>query len=117
MERVLIGSPVRLSIGEPWDFESPDGRGTLDGRVLRIEREGERPGEQRIVLEVTPFAAPGGQTVGRLVATARHDDGATIVEHLVAGEIATANFSYADEVPEARREAPPYLIGSLNLAD
>lgn len=119
--RLLAGQRVRISVGEPWNFESADGPGALAGRIVRVVHEadgaGSRPGS--IELEVTPFESKEGVRITRLAASQRYADETTMVEQLAAGETAPANLDYSDQVPEERRKpgALPKLIGSLRLLE
>lgn len=123
--RLLVGQRVRISVGEPWDFESADGPGALGGRIVRVMREegvdgagsAERP--CAIELEVTPFESKEGVRITRLTASQRYVDETTMVEQVAAGEPAPANLDYSEQVPEERRrdDALPKLIGSLRLVE
>jgi hypothetical protein len=59
--RLLVGRQVTVSVGELWDFESPDGQGVLNGRIVGVatEKEGDLR-SQSLGIQVTPFAAAGG---------------------------------------------------------
>lgn len=111
--RLLIGRPVEVSVGEPWDFASEDGEGFLRGRIAEV-----RPGEQAVRLDVTPFVIEGGHRVDHLLATARYVDEVSILEHLVRGESAEANLSYRNQVPEDERDprSAQKLIGGFWLS-
>ncbi len=118
--RLLEGRAVTVWVGEPWDFESADGPGKLEGRIERIflAQDGENLRSQRVFLDVTPFVAEDGSTVAKLVAMRRYKDMSGIVEQIASGEHAPANFSYEDQVD--KRSMPegvsPSLIGSLKLS-
>ena len=59
--RLLVGRQVTVSVGEPWDFESPDGQGVLNGRIVGIAMGKESDlRSQSLRIQVTPFAAAGG---------------------------------------------------------
>lgn len=114
--RLLVGKTVLISVGEPWDFESPDGDNVLRGRI-RTVRPGEEPGEaagslagEEIELEVTPFSAKGGE-VAWLLARARYSDQKGIIERLASGLDAEVNLHY--DVPEGAG----HLIGGFGLED
>lgn len=121
--RLLVGQRVRISVGEPWDFESADGPGALGGWIVRVVHaadetgSAERPGA--IELEVTPFESKEGVRITKLTASQRYLDKTTMVEQVAAGEAAPANLDYSDQVPEERRKADalPKLIGSLRLVE
>lgn len=108
--RLLLGQQVVVSIGEPWDFESPDGENVLRGRI-RAVRSDEASGEQEIELEVSAFAAKGGK-VDRLVARARYEEQKAIIERLASGKDAEVNFLY--RTPEG---TPGHLIGGFELEE
>lgn len=120
VRRLLTGRHVEISVGEPWDFEGPDGPNTLRGRIVEVlpGAAGE-PRSQRLRIEVTPFEAGGGRLVRWLTASRRYADPSGIIEQVAAGEDADANLSYADQVGE--EELPsgesPFLIGGVRLAD
>jgi hypothetical protein len=120
--RLLLGQEVTISVGEPWDFESPDGENVLKGRVIEVLGAAGDGREQRIRLEVTPFEAPAaktGRTVTHLVAERRHRDTPSVVEAIATGGRAVVNLSYAEEVPDGELSSgrSPFLIGSVELAD
>jgi len=115
--RLLAGKRVSISVGEPWDFESPDGQNVLRGKIVAVRRNPEAPHGQEVLLAVTPFTARTGHTVDRLVARARYEDEIGMVEHLARGEDAEANLSYSEQVPEGERDprGTPKLIGGFRL--
>jgi hypothetical protein len=113
-----VGKKVELSIGEPWDFESPDGQGILRGEIVSVSGAGGEPADQRVTLKVTPFGGRVGEKrIDRLVASARYEDERGILEHLARGEDAEVNFDYSDQIPEEERESRslPFLIGGFHL--
>lgn len=116
--RLLVGREVKVSVGEPWDFQSPDGSGVLNGRIEGVAGNAEEAGSQWLTLKVTPFEGRGGRTVTRLAASQRHEDSTTLIEQMAVGERVSANLSYEDQVP--KEDLPsgqgPYLIGSVQLA-
>jgi hypothetical protein len=114
---LLAGRRVEISVGEPWDFESPDGENALRGTIVAVRRGGGDPGEQEVVLAVTPFVAEKGRKIDRLRARARYEDEVGIVEHLAKGEDADVNLDYSDQVPEGERDPTslPFLIGGFHL--
>jgi hypothetical protein len=116
--RLLIGRHVEISVGEPWDFESPDGQNALRGRITGVAAT-EAVEDQGVALEVTPFPAKGGTTVDRLVARARYEDEKGIIERLASGEDAEVNLDYGEQAPEGTlpEGSSPFLIGSVRLAD
>lgn len=118
MDRLLVGKEVEISVGEPWDFESPNGQGLLRGRVAQVIEGGDHRREQAIEIEVTPFTAERGHKIARLRATRRYADTTGIIEQVASGERAPANLSYSDQVPEGEGEpgTTPKLIGSVRLA-
>lgn len=114
---LLLGREVALSIGEPWDFESPDGEGALKGKVVGIQDGGANHSEQEVVLEVTPFAVGAGHTIRCLLARARYVDEVGILERLARGGDAEVNFDYSDQVPKGEQDPKtvPFLIGGFHL--
>jgi hypothetical protein len=116
--RLLVGRLVSISVGEPWDFEGPDGPNALSGEILALRENPEAPHNQEVLLAVTPFSVYTGHTVDRLVARARYEDEVGIVEHLARGQDAEANLSYSEQVPEGERDprGTPKLIGGVRLA-
>lgn len=117
--KLLAGRAVEVSVGEPWDFSSPDGANLLRGRIASVSAEGTASADQEVVLEVTPFEAEGGVIVSRLRASLRHVDETGIIEYLVTGGKAIANMSYREQIPEGSRDprSSQFLIGSFRLAD
>jgi hypothetical protein len=119
--RLLAGQRVRISVGEPWDFESVDGPGVLAGRIVRVFHDSDGAGSRlgSIEVEVTPFESEEGVRITRLTASQRYADETTMVEQLAAGEVAPANLDYSDQVPEERRKPDvlPKLIGGLRLVE
>lgn len=117
VNRVLVGRAVRVSVGEPWDFESADGPNALSGTVESVDLKGGDRAGQEVVLAVTPFRSKEGATVRRLRAVARYEDEEGIVEHLLRGEDAEVNLHYGDQVPEEKLlpGRSPKLIGGFAL--
>lgn len=115
--RLLTGRPVEISVGEPWDFEGPDGPNALRGRIVEV-LPGEA-GEQRLRIEVTPFEAGDGRLVSQLTASRRYADPSSIIEQVAAGEDVDANLSYADQSEDRRLRdgESAFLIGGVRLAD
>jgi hypothetical protein len=64
--RLLAGRRVAISVSEPWDFESADGAGTLNGEIARIAPGDGDNDRHSIEVEVTPFESKEGVTVSRL---------------------------------------------------
>lgn len=118
--RLLIGRAVTVSVGEPWDFEGPDGTNRLEGRIVGAEagEEGD-PRSQALTIRVRPFDSGEGVRVARLRATRRYADETGIVEQVANGEAAPAGFGYAEQVPEGKRlpNSHPGLVGSVRLKD
>jgi len=110
---------VVISVGEPWDFESAAGAGTLNGEIARIAPGDGDNDRYSIEVEVTPFESKEGVTVSRLRASQRYEDETGILEQVAAGEVAPANLDYSDQVPKEKRRpnSVPKLIGSLRLAE
>lgn len=113
--RLLKGRPVEISVGEPWDFEGPDGPNALRGRIVEVF-PGE-PREQRLRIEVTPFEARDGRLVSQLTASRRYADPSGIIEQVAAGEDVDANLSFADQVQTLPDGESAFLIGGVRLAD
>lgn len=102
----LVGKKVAVSVGEPWNFVSEAGPGTLEGRIVALSEPGTDKDDQWIELRVTPFLSEEGRKVNRVVAHARYYDESGIVEQLAAGERAPANLEYSQEVSERMRDSP-----------
>ncbi len=115
--RLLAGRAVTISVGEPWNFESPDGENTLRGRILGAFTD--EADSQSLEIEVTPFLAEGGREIDRLVARVRYEDSKGIIEHLAAGEDAEVNLDYWAQIPEEERDphSSPFLIGGVRLTE
>lgn len=137
LQRILVGSEVAISVGEPWDFASKlpaDSQGVLYGRVVEggygdVPDRSEGAGDpsslnsltsQTFRLAVTPFEVEGvanTYTVEYLTASARYDD-CGVIEQLAAGVEVDVNLGYGDQVavedlPEGES---PFLIGGAILA-
>ena len=113
-----MGRSVRIGVGEPWGFESPDGAGVLKGRITEVHRgEEDDLGEQHLVIEVTPFEAEDGSTVSRLVAKRRYRDRSGIIEQVTSGEVAPATLDYSAQVDTQRMPegTSPFLVGRVEL--
>lgn len=41
--RLLVGLSVEISVGEPWDFDSPDGQSALKGRISAVDQDQPSP--------------------------------------------------------------------------
>ncbi len=117
--RLLSGRVVTISVGEPWDFTSPDGENILTGRIANVFGDEGKSDTQQVEIEVTPFEAEHGREVTRLVASARYEDAKGIIEHLAAGGDTEVNLSYADQSPEEERDpkVSPFLIGGIRLTN
>lgn len=119
LERVLIGSEVVVTIGEPWNFSSRDGEGVLNGRIVGVDHgESSDLSTQKVRLIVTPFEAEGGHIVEYLSAHRRYADERGIIEQLASGEDVDVNLGYADQVPTADlpEGVSPFLIGGVILS-
>ena len=116
--RLLIGHRVRVSIGEPWDFEYPDGQDALPGRITAVSERGEHA-EQWVRIEVTPFEAEEGSTIRHLTAKQRYVEPAGMIEIIARGEDANVNLSYADQVTRDKMPegVSPFLIGGMRLLE
>lgn len=115
--RLLVGHEVVITVGEPWDFGSQDVENVLKGRIVEVSEGGEKPREQWVRLEVTPFEAEEGSNVTHLTARRRYRDTTGLIEQIAQGEDADANLFYDDQVraehmPEG---TSPFLIGGVRL--
>jgi len=81
--RGLIGAPVLVLVAEPWDFESPEGRGRLRGQVSKIQ-DFAPDGGQEVMLTVAPISL-GGDTVTALRALGLHPTQETLIQRLERG--------------------------------
>ena len=121
--RLLIGSQVFISVGEPWDFASSDGQGVLGGRVVGVEYgKAGRPESQKLRLSVTPFEVEGREksyTVEHLTACGRYAGKGGLIERIASGEDVDANLGYGDQVPEEclAEGVSPFLIGGVILSE
>lgn len=130
LQRILIGSEVAVSVGEPWDFASKlsaDSGGVLYGRVIEVgygdkaDKVGD-PGSQTFRLAVNPFEVEtelGRHTVEYLTASARYAGERGVIEQLAAGAEVDVNLGYEDQVParEMPRGQSPFLAGTLMLTE
>lgn len=117
--KLLMGRRVTISVGEPWDFESPDGPNTLCGRLVGVGNEQQNPNEQTLHIEVTPFNSPDEHTIDHLLATKRHTMAGTVVEQVARGEKVVVNFDYSAQIPPEEQDPGKgyLLIGSFWLED
>lgn len=106
---LLKGRAVVIAVGEPWDFESPDGKNVLHGRVAEVRTAGV-PGGGEVEMEVTPFRVGGGEVVDRLVGRARYDDGKNVVEALADGDAPDLNLFY-----QTKEGRGGHLIGGVEV--
>ena len=83
----LVGRSVRVSVGEPWDFVSPDGANLILGIILEIQRG--FPVKTKIVISVTEFEFKGSLE-NMLIATSRYV-GVDVVKSLLRGRSITVN--------------------------
>lgn len=127
--RLLVGRPVRASVGEPWDFSSEAGEGALTGAVVAVSDEGEWAGGPPpnlplfrgrggwVELEVSTFAAEGGRRAERVTAIHRYEMARTVPEQLRAGYHAGVHLYYEHLIPEEERDPDRgyYLIGGVLL--
>ena len=102
--RKLIGRSVRVTVGEPWDFSSSSGPGTLVGRIVGIS------GFARsaiIEIEVEGLRI-GQQTLDRLFMKARYEK-VTPGREFLRGIAVTGNFF------ASRAVSTPCIIGDIQL--
>ena len=115
---LLVGLPVEISVGEPWDFESPDGRNALKGRIAAVGQDDpDDPASQWVKVEVTPFADKGGKRVEHLKARRRYKLPTGIIDQITSGRGAMVHLHYGDgaggeDLPDG---TGPYLIGGMRL--
>lgn len=117
MARLLIDHEIIVGVGEPWDFEGPDGPGRLLGKVIDIYGVDSPDQEQSVVIGVTPFESEEGVVITQLVAGGRYVEAKSIIEQLAMGDRAPADLSYGDQVPEEKMlpDVVSKLIGSVRL--
>lgn len=121
--RLLVGSEVSVSVGEPWDFVSADGQGVLKGRIVEVDHgEGGQPLSQTLKLAVTPFEVEGQERryrVEYLTARRRYAEERGIIEQIASGKDVDVNLGYGDQVPEERlpEGVSPFLIGGVILSE
>jgi hypothetical protein len=87
----LINKKVELCIGEPWDFESPDGQGKLLGVIYDTLIANN--GRKCIFIKTTPFINESGNETKYIVARNR-SVGANIIVELQNGDEANCNFIF-----------------------
>jgi len=100
----LIGATVLVLVAEPWDFESPEGRGRLRGQVSKIQ-DFAPEGGQEVMLSTAPIFL-GGATVTGLRALGLHPTQENLIQRLESGRTTGVRL-YG---PGA---ASPLLIGSI----
>jgi hypothetical protein len=115
--RLLKGRTIEVSVGEPWDFETPAGPNRLEGEILsaKITPEG-----QTVILKVNPFRTETGQEASVLEARARYsEDVGDLMRRLADGERVPATLDYSAEVSQKSMPegVETFLIGSVSLAD
>jgi hypothetical protein len=89
----LIGKKVALSIGEPWDFESTDGRGRLLGVIQAISSPEVK--QSWIYIETTKFNIDKIE-IGQLIGNNR-SRGDDTVQDLLEGKAPSCNFAYKED--------------------
>lgn len=87
----LIGKRVILSIGEPWDFDSPDGQNKLMGVISEISKN-ENSKRPWVLLNTTPFEYDN-KSISQLIGHSRHV-GCNAIEDLLMGRSASCNFIF-----------------------
>jgi hypothetical protein len=78
----LVGRRVRLSISEPWEFESEFGTGSLSGRIGEL-RSDPAPG---LVVELDDPITFADEHIAALTATARYE-GESVLDLVGRGEV------------------------------
>lgn len=120
VSRMLVGRPVSISVGEPWNFEGPEGPNALTGRITAVgQDEPSDSGSQWVEVEVTPFAAEGGRKVDHLKARGRYELPTGIIDQITVGGSATVHLDYGDQVgsEDLPDGVSPFLIGGVRLTD
>jgi hypothetical protein len=85
---------IELSVGEPWNFSSPDGENFLRGTCDLDTSSGRRGTEDYIIVECTPFPIDG-LTVTSLSLTSRHAaDTSILIQRVRCGESVSVNAGY-----------------------
>jgi len=91
-------------VAEPWDFESPEGRGRLRGQVSKIQ-DFAPEGGQEVMLATAPVSL-GGATITSLRALGLHPTQENLIRRLESGRTTGVRL-YG---PGA---AAPLLVGSI----
>lgn len=69
----LIGQKIVLSVGEPWDFASPNGSNLIEARVVSFDEE--RPVKRMVAEAELEVVIPRKARGTRLIIEARHREG------------------------------------------
>ena len=121
----LIGKKVELSIGEPWDFQSPDGENILLGVIRGVSKSEAK--RSWVYIETTKFNVDKIE-IGQLIGNNR-SRGDDTVQDLLDREKAYCNFGYRKngeqiDVPKEVNdnwfdsgENKGWLIGGVKLID
>lgn len=110
----LTGAAVRISISEPWEFETQVGTGVLTGRVQGVRNP---PDDGVLVLLDHPVDFDG-KSLSCVIAEARYE-GERATELVTRRDIVCA-FRPVEAVQGIETATPmdlPHLIGGLHIVD
>lgn len=118
----LIGRSFRVSIGEPWGFESAAGKSRLLGRITGVIFT--KDGSPLILCEVTPFISHG-HSVSSVVAVNRYKGTQDVIGCLATASPVTMNFVFQTSGESVRAETveavlnqksgSSFLVGTMEL--
>jgi hypothetical protein len=116
----LVGSAIRGSVGEPWNFESEAGTNAVSGIVDAVSASGETP--QWLLCRIRPFVY-SGSNIEYVVVVLRYRKKETFND-LLAGKRIGVNLVFdphgflgsADGVPRLLTTPDlPFLAGSIEV--
>jgi hypothetical protein len=85
---------IELSVGEPWDFSSPDGDNFLRCTCDLDKYSGQTDGGDYILVDCTPFQDKG-HLIDSLRLTPRYEpDSNVLIQRIRNGEMVPVNASY-----------------------
>ena len=104
---------VRVLVGEPWDFSSPEGDNLFSGRIINVMST--RFGEALIIKVRRPFTIDGSE-VSYLLAMHRHVNEVTW-RHITALEVPIDQLDSVLQNDDVTAALKIVVVGTIALAD
>lgn len=118
------GARVSISVGEPWDFDSPDGENRVNGKIVKISFHSTGP--EVIEIKTTPFNWEGS-IISQLFCSTRYGKEVAAREFSEARRVScnmhfnkfgkVFDSSEMASIPFGQGEWAQALIGSISLID